>query len=96
MIWTKGDHQSAKYQTFDSWREILPNLYFDRLLLMKIYKIWAKKTEELCLMARKSDKKFEKKLISYFKKGKNLVNSDPSTQKPQTFSLSLVPFVQTI
>ena len=35
---------------------------------MKIYKIWAKKTEELCLMARKSDEKFEKKLISYFKK----------------------------
>ena len=47
-------------------------------------------------MARKSDEKFEKKLISYFKKGKNLVNSDPSTQNPQTFSLSLVPFVQTI
>ena len=35
---------------------------------MKIYKIWAKKTDELCLMARKSDEKFEKKLISYFKK----------------------------
>ena len=41
MIWTKGAHQSAKFQTFDCSRKISPNLYFDRLL--KVYKILAKK-----------------------------------------------------
>ena len=35
MIWTEGAHQSAKL-------EISPNLYFDRLLLLKICKISAK------------------------------------------------------
>ena len=29
MIWTKGAHQSAKYQTFDCSRETSPSLYFD-------------------------------------------------------------------
>ena len=43
MIWTKGAPQSAKFQTFHSSREILPTLYFDRLLLSKVYKISAKK-----------------------------------------------------
>ena len=43
LIWTKGAHQSAKFQTFHSSREILPSLYFDRLLLLKVYKISAKK-----------------------------------------------------
>ena len=41
MIWTKGAHQSAKFQTFDCSRKISPNVYFDRLL--KLYKILAKK-----------------------------------------------------
>ena len=41
MIWTKGVHQSAKFQTFDCSRKILPDLYFDGLL--KIYKTSAKK-----------------------------------------------------
>ena len=59
MIWTKGTHQSAKLQTFDCSREISPNLYFDGLLLLKGYKILAKKSiEELCLMSLKSDAKF--------------------------------------
>ena len=43
MIWTNGVHQSAKFQTFDCSREISPNLYFDRLLLLQVYKISAKK-----------------------------------------------------
>ena len=43
MIWTNVVHQSAKFETFDSSREISPNLYFDRLLLLKVNKTLAKK-----------------------------------------------------
>ena len=43
MIFTKGAHQSAKFQTSDCLGEISPNLYFDRLLLLKVYKVSAKK-----------------------------------------------------
>ena len=82
MIWTEGAHQSAKFQTFDCSRKISPNLYFDRLLLLKVYKILAEKvyTEELCLMTLKIDAKFEEKLICCFKNDKNLVTFDLSTQ----------------
>ena len=64
MIFTKGAHHSAKFQTFDCSGEISPNLYFDRLLLLKVYKVSAKKSmEEICLMIPKSGAKFEEKLI---------------------------------
>ena len=43
IIWTEGTHQSEKFQTFDCPREISPNLYFDKLLLLKVHKISAKK-----------------------------------------------------
>ena len=43
MIWTKGAHQSAKFQTSDCSGQISPNLYFHRLLLLKVYKISPKK-----------------------------------------------------
>ena len=88
MIWTKGAHQTAKFQTFDCSRKISPNLYFGRLLLLKVYEISAKtSTEELCLMTLKSDTKFEEKLTCCFKNDKNLVNFDPSTQKSHKFAL---------
>ena len=45
MIFTKGAHQSAKFQTFDWSDEISPNLHFDRLLLLKVYTISAKKVQ---------------------------------------------------
>ena len=46
--------------TYDCSREISPNLYFDRILLLKVYKISAKKSiEKLFLMTLKSDAKFE-------------------------------------
>ena len=45
MIWTKEVHQSVKFQTFHCSHEISPNLYFDRLLLLKVYKISAKKVQ---------------------------------------------------
>ena len=51
MIWTKGAHQSATFQAFDCLLEISPNLYLNRPLLSKAYKITTKKnTEELSLM----------------------------------------------
>ena len=64
MIFTKGAHHSAQFQTFDCSGEISPNLYFDRLLLLKVYKVSAKNSmEELCLVIRMSGIKFEEKLI---------------------------------
>ena len=82
MIWTKGAHQSAKFQTFNCSRKVSPNLYFDRLLLLKVYKILVKKvyTKELCLMTLKIDAKFEENLICCFKNDRNLLNFDPSTR----------------
>ena len=51
LIFTKGVHHNANFQTFDCSGEISPNFYFDRLLLLKVYKVSAKKSvEELCLM----------------------------------------------
>ena len=92
MIFTKGAHHSAKFQTFDRPCEISPNLYFDRLLLLKVYKkklfISAKKSmQEICLMIPRSCAKFEKKLIFCFKNNKNLVNFDPNTKKSKKVAL---------
>ena len=78
MIWTKWNHQSAKFQAFDCSREILPNLYFDRPLLLKVYKISAKKVWRSYVY----DAKFEEKLIC-FKNDNNLVNFYLSTQNSQ-------------
>ena len=66
MIWTKGSHQSAKFQTFGFSRKISPNLYFDRLL--KVYKILAERyrgfvshdPEDWCKIWRKTDLLFQK------------------------------------
>ena len=64
MIFTKGIHHSANFQTLDRLDEISPNFYFDRLLLLKVYKVSAKKSmEEICLMIPKSGANFEEKLI---------------------------------
>ena len=61
---------------------------FDRLLLLKVYTILAKKSiEELGLMILKIDGKFEEKPICCFKVDKNLVNLDPSTTKSSQFPL---------
>ena len=97
MIFTKEVHHSAKFQTFDCSGEISPNLYFDRLLLLKVYKVSAKKkyggnmsldTKEWC--------KIWIKTYFCFKNDKNLVNFDPSTKKSKKFALWLVPSVQSI
>ena len=88
MTFTKGAHHSAKFQTFDCSDEISPNSYFDRLLLLKVYKVSARKSiEEVCLMIPKSGAKSEEKLIFCFQNDKNLVNFDPSTKKSKKFAL---------
>ena len=89
MIFTKGAHQSAKISgTFQLLRLISPNLYFGRLLLLKVYTISAKKSkEELCLLILKTDAKFAQKLSCCFKIDKNLVNFDLGTQKSPKFAL---------
>ena len=68
--------------------QIYRHVHFDRLLLLKVYKVSAKKCiEEICLMIPKRGEKFEEKLIFCFKNDKNLVNFDPSTKKSKTFAL---------
>ena len=75
-------------QNYHCSGEISPNLYFDRLFLLKVYKISAKKSiQEICLMIPKSCAKFEEKLIFCFKNDKNLVNFDLSTKKSKKFAL---------
>ena len=95
MIFTERAHHSAKSQTFDCSGEISSNLYFDRLLLLKVYKVSAKKgMEELCLMIPKNGAKLEEKLIFCFKNDKNLVNFDPSIKTLKI--CTWVPFLQSI
>ena len=72
MIFTKEAYQSAKFQTFDCSGEISPNLYFDRLLLLKVYKISAKKVQ--------------RSYVSwYWRMVKNLKKTDFLFQKWQEF-----------
>ena len=83
MIFTKGAHQSAKFQIFDYSGEISPNLYFDRIFLLELYEISAKKLHRnyIYLMILRSEAKFEEKTICCLKNDKNLLNFDPRTQK---------------
>ena len=83
MIFTKGAHHSAKFQIFDCSGEISPNLYFERLLLLKVYKVSAKKKYE----GNMSHDTKEWCKIFCFKNDKNLVNFDPSTKKSKKFAL---------
>ena len=45
MICTKRAHHSAKFKTFNCSRKVSLNVYFDRLVLLKVYKILAKKVQ---------------------------------------------------
>ena len=94
MIFTKGAHHSAKFQTFDCSGEISPNLYFDRLLLLKLRKVSTKKsTEEICFIIPKSGAKFKEKPIFCFKNDKNLVNFDTSTKMFKKIQLEELYFL---
>ena len=60
----KEPHHSAKFQTSDCSGENSPNLYFDRLLLRKAYKVSAKKSmEEICLMIPRVVQNLKKNLF---------------------------------
>ena len=61
--------------------ENLKNLHFNRLLLTKVYNVWAKKSvEELFLMALNIDEKFERKLTSGLENDtRNLASFQQST-----------------
>ena len=69
MIWTKVTHETAKFQTFNCSHKASPKLYFDRVILLKLYKISAEKvfriymsfdTEDWRKIQRKSDLLFQK------------------------------------
>ena len=85
----------AKSKVSDCSCEISSSLYFDRLLLLKLYKISAEIAQRSCIyfLTLKSDKKFEEKSIYCFKKDKNLVNFNRSTQKSKKIGIWLVPFI---
>ena len=86
MIFTKAALQNAKFLIFDCSDEISPNLYFDRLLLLKVYKISAKKVQRSYISLLKSDAKFEEKPICCLKNDQNLVNFALSIQKSPKFA----------
>ena len=46
MIFIKGTQESTKFQIFNCSGEISPILYFDRILLLKVYKTSAKKEQK--------------------------------------------------
>ena len=81
MIFTKGAHQSAKFQTSNCSGEISPICTLIDSICWKYKKFQLKKysgvmshdTEEWCKIWRKT--------FFFFKNDKNLVNFDPSTKK---------------
>ena len=96
MIWTTGTHQNAKFRIFDCSREISANMYFDRLLLLKLHKISSKKRiEELCLMTLASDANFVKKNNNLlFQKWQEFAEFWLELSKFLEFPFWLVPFAQ--
>ena len=96
MICTKEAHQSAKFQTLDCSGEIVSNLYFDRLLLLKVYKVSTKKSmEKFCLMIPKSGAKFKEKLTCGLENDlRNLANFHQNTWKCQNWYFHGILFVQ--
>ena len=96
-LWFKGGaQQSAKFQTFDCSGEISPNLYFDGLLSLKVYKISAKKYRGVISHELKRGAQFKEKPIFCFKNDKTLLDFDPSSKKSKKFTLWLIPFVKSI
>ena len=97
MIWTKGAHQSAKFQTVDCSRKISSNLYFDRLL--KFYKILAKKLQRSYVSwpwRLMQNLKKKKQIDLLFQKWQEFVKFDQSTRKYKKFAFSFVPIMQSI
>ena len=74
----------------------LKNLHFNRLLLTKIYNVWAKKrTKDLYFITLDCDAKFEEDLTCCLENDKrNWANFHQCTWKSQNVELSLGPFIQ--
>ena len=92
-IWRKTDlcfrqwHEEFGKLSPEHWKVSELDLWWDRFIQSKKY-MSLKFTGELCVMTMKNDTKFEEELTCQFKiDKKNLTNSDPSTQKSQTFAL---------
>ena len=70
------------------------NLHFNGLILSKAYKVLDEKVQKstvLCLMALKSDAKFEEKLTLGSKNdNRNLVNFDASSGKSETLHFDVL------
>ena len=69
------------FRISDNSGKISPNLYFERLLLLKVYKVSSKKSmEEICLMMQKSGAKFEEKVTCGLENDmRNLANFNQNT-----------------
>ena len=96
MIWTKGTHQSVKFQTFNCSHEIPPNSTLIGSFCSKYIKFQLKKyrgvmsydTEEWCKIWRKTD--------LLFQKWQEFGEFWPEHSKFSKFSLWLAPFVHSI
>ena len=71
MVLTKGDHQYTQFQIFDCSREMSPNLYSDKFLLLKRYRMPAKKVQR---SYSEGAAEFEVKPSCCFKNEKHLVD----------------------
>ena len=86
FIWF-GQKEPIKVHNFRlSIAEISQNLYLNRLLLLKVYKISAKKVSKICFSWHWTVMTCSKKKLIYcFKNDKNLLNFDLSTRNSQNF-----------
>ena len=82
----------ASKLTWGIWRILtqalksLKNLHFNRLLLNKVYNVWAKKVQGSCFMTLESDAKFEEKLTCGLENDRrNLEYFYQSTRKSQNW-----------
>ena len=94
MIWLKGAHQkSAKFQTFDCSRKVSPN--FDRVLLLKVYKISAKEVQRIYVSWHWHDPKFEERLM-LFQKWQEFGEFWPDHRKASKICFSIGSFLYKI
>ena len=88
MIWIKGTHQSAKFQTLNCSCKISPNLYLDRLL--NLCKILAKNYRGVMSHDPEDWCKNWKKMICFFKNRNILVKFDLNTRRSPNFAKYLM------
>ena len=93
MNFTKVAHQSVKYQKkFDCLGEISPNLYLDRLLLLKVYKISAKNYRRVMSHDTKDWCKIWRKTVLLFQKWREFNEFWSEHSKVSKIRTSIGPF----